>query len=342
MTDLRFLPKLSQTQLSLVTRQTTGNEIRSSNREISSVQRIQLWPAGDPRRSLAGVDADLLCHAPRDHELRRPGARGPRHHHAGRLTPDLALREHGGAEPVHHAARRGQRRDGPGRAHASARARRAGLQLPLHGLVRGEAAPVRPAPDRVQDQHLLRLEPRDEGLRGGARAVGGDGAVRGGEERAGGVEVHADGRVRVRVQGQVREEEGRVERRRGGEEREGGGGDEDDEEARGRWARVGGNDEDGGGLRWRSGEVVEVVRGEAGRRRHVGDDVLHGAGSIGGARGRGGGGVFWGRSAGLARPGELRGLMGRFLSWAAGKNRHGDSLDQWSKEHLLWRFFLYF
>ena len=89
--------------------------------------------------------------------------------------------------------------------------------------------------------------------------------MRGGEERAGGVEVDAD--RRVGLQGQVGEEKGRVERGRGCEEREGGGGDEDDEEARGGRAGAGGDDEDGGGLRWRRGEVVEVVGGEAGRRR---------------------------------------------------------------------------
>lgn len=72
--------------------------------------------------------------------------------------------------------------------------------------------------------------------------MGGDGAVGGGEEGAGGrVEVDADGGLRL-MQGEVGEEEGGVERRRrGGEEGEGGWGDEDDEEARG-GARVGGND----------------------------------------------------------------------------------------------------
>jgi hypothetical protein len=248
----------------------------------SGVQRIQLRAAGDPRRGLGGIDAEHRRDAARDPELRGARAGRPRQHQAGRHPADLALRQHRGAEPVRHAPGRGQRRHALGRAPAP---RRAGLQLPLDRLVRGEPAPVRAALDRVQDQHLLRAERGDEGPGGGARAVGGDGAVGRGEQGAGGVEVDADGVAGL--QGEVGEEEGGVERRRGGqvaEQREGGGGDEDDEDARGRGGSVGGEDEAGGGLRRGSGEVMEVVGGEARRRRRGGDDVLHGAcgGCVGG------------------------------------------------------------
>lgn len=141
------------------------------------------------------------------------------------------------------------------------------------------------------------------------------------------MEIHADGWLGA-PQGELGEEEGGVQRRRRGEvgeERERGRGDEEDEEAARGGARVGGgDDEDRGGLRRWSGEVVEVVRGEAGRRRRVGDDVLHGgpmrsaaaaAAALGFGRGRSGAAWCWT----LGGVKGLRGL-GLFLSWALGRD----------------------